>query len=184
MLTRMLRRRVAVFLASAPGNRPGPTDAAIALGAGLARRGLGLVYGGAGVGLMRTLADAALAAGGEVIGVIPGDMVERELAHPGLTSLEIVADMATRKQRMFELACGFVILPGGYGTLDELFEILTAAQLGHHHKPVIVVDVDGYFAKLIEFLDDAVAAGLLRPAHRSMLTVVANVEAALAVLPA
>lgn len=171
-----------VFLASAPGHTPGPTEATSALGKGLAAHGLGLVYGGAGVGLMRALADATLAAGGEVTGVIPRDMVERELAHPGLTSLEIVDSMATRKQRMLELADACLTLPGGYGTLDELFEVLTAAQLGQHHKPVIVIDVDGYYRKLIDFLDGAVAAGLLRPAHRALLTVVPDVDAALAVL--
>ena len=174
--------RVCAFLASAPGQLDGPTTAAIALGRGLAARGWGLVYGGAGVGLMRVLADAALTGGGEVIGVIPQDMIDRELAHGGLTALHVVASMAARKQRMFELAEAFVTLPGGFGTLDELFEALTASLLGHHAKPVLVVDVDGYYAKLVEFLDGAVAAGLLRPAHRALLQVVPDVDAALAAL--
>lgn len=178
----MTRRRVTAFLASAPGHLPGPADAARALGAGLAARGWGLVYGGAGVGLMRTLADAALAGGGEVLGVMPRDMVERELAHQGLTALEIVESMHERKARMFALADAFVTLPGGFGTLDELFEALTDGLLGHHAKPVILVDLDGYYRKLVEFLDDAVAAGLLRPAHRALLRVVPDVDAALAAL--
>ena len=174
--------RITAFLASAPGHRPGLTAATVALGAGLAARGWGLVYGGAGVGLMAALADAALAGGGEVIGVIPHDMIERELAHPGLTSLEAVPSMAARKQRMFDLADGFVTLPGGFGTLDELFEALTAAQLGHHAKPIVVVDVDGYYRPLIEFLDGAVDAGLLKPAYRALIRVVGDVDAALAAL--
>ncbi len=166
--------RITAFLASAPGHRPGLTAATVALGAGLAARGWGLVYGGAGVGLMAALADAALAGGGEVIGVIPHDMVARELAHPGLTSLEVVSSMAERKHRMFDLADGFVTLPGGFGTLDELFEALTAAQLGQHHKPIVVVDVDGYYRPLITFLDHAVEAGLLRPEYRALVQVVAD----------
>lgn len=171
--------RITAFLASAPGGRPAPTAAAIALGDGLARRGWGLVYGGAGVGLMATLADAALAAGGEVIGVIPTDMVERELAHRGLSRLDVVVSMAARKQRMFELADGFVTLPGGFGTLDELFEAVTAGLLGHHAKPIVLVDLEGYYRKLIEFVDGAVEAGLIRPAHRALLRVVPDVESAL-----
>jgi hypothetical protein len=174
--------RVCAFLASSPGHLPGPAAAAAALGAGLAARGWGLVYGGAGVGLMATLAEAALAGGGEVIGVIPADMVERELAHRGLTALHVVDSMAARKQRMFELADAFVTLPGGFGTLDELFEALTAALLGHHGKPIILVDLDGYYRGLLAFCDDAVAAGLLRPAHRALLRVFPDVESALAAL--
>jgi uncharacterized protein (TIGR00730 family) len=176
----MARWRITAFLASAPGHLPGPTAATIALGAGIAARGWGLVYGGAGVGLMRTLADAALAAGGEVIGVIPRDMVDREIAHRGLTELHVVESMAARKDRMFTLADAFVTLPGGFGTLDELFEALTAAQLAQHAKPIVIVDVDGYYRQLVGFLDDAVAAGLLRPHHRALLRVVPDVEAALA----
>ncbi len=172
--------RITAFLASAPGHRPGLTAATIALGAGLAARGWGLVYGGAGVGLMAALADAALAGGGEVIGVIPHEMLERELAHRALTRLEVVQTMAARKQRMFELADGFVTLPGGFGTLDELFEALTAAQLGQHHKPIVIVDVDRYYCRLFEFLDHAVDAGLLRPEHRRLIKWAGDVEAALA----
>jgi uncharacterized protein (TIGR00730 family) len=174
--------RVCAFLASAPGHGPGPAAAAVALGTGLAARGWGLVYGGAGVGLMTTLADAALAAGGEVIGVMPADMIDRELAHRGLTRLHVVTSMAARKQQMFELADAFVTLPGGFGTLDELFEALTASLLGHHGKPIVLVDVDGYYRKLIEFLDGAVAAGLLRPVHRGLLQVASDVDEALALV--
>ena len=176
----MARWRITAFLAANPGSRPATTAGAIALGAGIAARGWGLVYGGAGVGLMRTLADSCLAGGGEVIGVIPRDMVERELAHPGLHELHVVESMAARKDLMFTLADAFVTLPGGFGTLDELFEALTAAQLGHHAKPIVLVDLGGYYRHLLAFFDEAVASGLLRPEYRSLVRVVPDVDAALA----
>lgn len=175
---------VCVFLGSARGADPTLTEAARELGAGIARRGWTLVYGGASVGLMGELADAALGAGGQVVGVIPGDMRERELAHQGLTRLEVVSSMAERKERMFAAADAFVTLPGGFGTLDELFEALTLALLGHHVRPCVLVDLGGYYRHLLAFLDGAVAAGLLRPAHRALLEVVADPTAAIVALGA
>jgi hypothetical protein len=168
-MTRPASRRICVFCGSSPGASAAFADAAEALATALARAGLGLVYGGASVGLMGRLADAALGAGGEVIGVIPRALVDQEVAHHGLADLRIVGSMHERKALMADLADGFIALPGGLGTLDELFEILTWAQLGLHDKPVGLLDVGGYFAPLLAFLDGAVAARFLAPAHRAML---------------
>lgn len=164
-------RRVCVFCGSSPGQGEKFGVAAERLGRLLGASGIGLVYGGASVGLMGRLADAALAAGGEVIGVIPSAMVAAEVAHGGLADLRVVGSMHERKALMAELADGFIALPGGLGTLDELFEILTWAQLGLHHKPVGLLDVDGYFAPLRAFLDGAVRARFVTAAHRDMLLV-------------
>ncbi|HSP96919.1 MAG TPA: TIGR00730 family Rossman fold protein [Candidatus Dormibacteraeota bacterium] len=164
-------RRLCVFCGSSPGGADDFSLAAERLGRALAAAGIGLVYGGASVGLMGRLADSALAAGGEVVGVIPRALVDQEVAHHGLADLRIVASMHERKALMADLADGFVALPGGLGTLDELFEILTWAQLGLHGKPVGLLDVGGYFAPLLAFLDGAVAARFLAPAHRAMLLV-------------
>jgi uncharacterized protein (TIGR00730 family) len=164
-------KRVCVYCGSSPGNRPDYADLARELGRTLAARGLGLVYGGGHVGLMGTLADAVLAAGGEVTGIIPQRLVDAEVAHHGLTSLEIVGSMHERKARMAELADAFIALPGGFGTLDELFEILTWAQLGLHGKPCGLIDFDGYYAPLVTWADSAVRAGFVRPAHRKLLMV-------------
>jgi uncharacterized protein (TIGR00730 family) len=163
--------RVGVYCGSSPGDRPDYADLARDLGRTLAARGLGLVYGGGHVGLMGTLADAVLAAGGEVTGIIPQRLVDAEVAHHGLTSLEIVGSMHERKARMAELADAFIALPGGFGTLDELFEILTWAQLGLHGKPCGLIDFDGYYAPLVAWADSAVRAGFVRPAHRKLLMV-------------
>jgi len=162
-------RRVCVFLGANPGRNPNYRLAARALGAELARRGLTTVYGGAGVGLMGELANAALAAGGEVIGVIPEVLRRKEIAHQGLTSLRVVDSMHERKAAMAELADAFVALPGGLGTLEELCEVLTWAQLGFHRKPCGLLDVDGYYAPLTAFLDHAVAEGFIKAGHRAML---------------
>jgi uncharacterized protein (TIGR00730 family) len=164
-------KRICVYCGSSPGDRPVYAEQARELGRRLAARGLGLVYGGGHVGLMGTIADATLAAGGEVIGIIPQRLVDAELAHRGLTSLEIVDSMHTRKARMAELADAFIALPGGFGTLDELFEILTWAQLGLHGKPCGLVEVENYFAPLVAWADGAVAAGFVRPAHRELLMI-------------
>lgn len=164
-------RYVNVFCGSRSGRRPAYGEAARALGAALAARGLGLVYGGAHVGLMGEVADAVLAAGGSVIGVIPRDLVERELAHPGLTELIHVDSMHERKARMYEHASGFIALPGGWGTLDELCEILTWAQLGHHERPCGILDVADYFAGLLGFFDRATDEGFVSRPHREMLRV-------------
>lgn len=164
-------QRVCIYCGSSPGHDPVHADAARALGRLIAERGLGLVYGGGRVGLMGLIADSALAAGGEVIGVIPQRLVDAEVAHLGLSTLEVVDSMHHRKARMAELADAFIALPGGFGTLDELFEILTWAQLGLHGKPCGLLDVNGYFAPLVAWADQAVAAGFVRPRHRDLLMV-------------
>jgi uncharacterized protein (TIGR00730 family) len=162
-------RSVCVFCGSSSRARDVYFDAARRTGRELARRGLRLVYGGASVGLMGALADAALEAGGVVIGVIPRALVDRELAHPRLSEQHVVESMHDRKALMSELADAFLALPGGLGTLDELFESLTWAQLGLHGKPVGLLNVDGYFDDLLRFCDRAVADGFLHPAHRAMI---------------
>jgi len=145
----------------------------------LAERGIGLVYGGGRVGLMGALADAALAAGGEVIGVIPQALLERELGHRGLTELRVVDSMHARKALMGELASGFIALPGGVGTLEELFEVWSWATLGLHRKPCGLLDVGGFFAPLVEFLDRQVGEGFIHPAYRAILMVASTPEALL-----
>ncbi|BDG06029.1 LOG family protein [Anaeromyxobacter oryzae] len=164
-------KRVCVFCGASPGRNPVHLDAARRAGQALAGRGLGLVYGGGSVGLMGAVADGALEAGGEVIGVIPRALQLRELAHDRLTSLHVVGSMHERKARMAELADAFVALPGGLGTLEELAEILTWAQLGLHAKPCGLLDVEGYYAPLIAFLDHAVAEGFVRSEHRRVIHV-------------
>lgn len=156
-------KRVCVFCGSAVGARPEYAEAARALAAELARRGTGLVYGGGSVGLMGVLADAALAAGVEVIGVIPRGLATRELAHTGLTEQRVVASMHERKATMASLVDAFVALPGGLGTLEETLEVLTWSQLGIHAKPVALVDVAGYYAGLRALLAHAEREGFLRP---------------------
>ncbi|MEZ4403287.1 MAG: TIGR00730 family Rossman fold protein [Kofleriaceae bacterium] len=173
---------IAVFLGSSRGTSPTLAHAARTTGTALARRGWRLIYGGAHRGLMGELADAALAAGGEVYGVLPRDLEARELAHRGLTRLDLVDSMAARKDRMMALADGFLTLPGGYGTLDELFEVLTAAQLGHHAKPTALWSLDGYYAPLAAWIDGAVATGMLAPAYRDLVSVHAELDDALAAL--
>ncbi len=162
-------RRVTVFCASNPGTDPAFADAARAMGSELADRGIGLVYGGGGVGLMGILADAVLAAGGEVTGIIPQHLWDKEVGHPGLTELLVVDSMHERKLAMADRADGFVALPGGVGTFEELFEVITWTQLGIHDKPVGVLDVAGFYAPLLAFLDTAVTAGFLRDGHREIL---------------
>jgi uncharacterized protein (TIGR00730 family) len=162
-------RRLCVFCGSSAGREPAYRHLTESLARALAERGIGIVYGGAWVGLMGALADAALAAGGEVIGVIPQALIEREIGHRGLTELRIVASMHERKALMAELADGFVALPGGIGTLEELFEVWTWAQLGLHTKPCALLDTDGFYGPLAAFLDHLVEAGFVREAHRAML---------------
>lgn len=163
--------RICVFCGSSKGRRPAYARAASDLGQALAGRGIGLVYGGAHVGTMGVLADAVLRGGGEVTGVIPRQMVDREIAHTGVTDLQVVADMHERKARMASLADAFVALPGGAGTLEELFEAWTWGQLGLHAKPCGLLDVAGYYAPLRRFVDHMVAEEYLRPEFRSMLLV-------------
>ena len=167
-------RRICIFTGSNPGSEPAYADAAGELATLLAQRGIGIVYGGGKVGLMGVTADAALAAGGEVIGVMPRALIDREIGHGGLTELRVVDSMHERKALMVELSDAFVALPGGIGTLDELFEAYTWSQLGIHDKPVGVLNVAGYYDRLIAFLDDAVDAGFLRPQHRATLAVAAD----------
>ena len=168
-----------VFCGSSSGVRSAHRDAASELGAAIARRGMELVYGGAKVGLMGTIADAALAAGGRVIGVIPASMVDREIAHGGLSDLRIVSTMHERKATMEQLSDGFVTLPGAIGTLDETCEMLTWGQLGLHAKPCGLLNVDGYYDAFLALLDRAVADGFLRPQHREMVLVEASADALL-----
>ena len=164
-------KRVCVFCGSSPGANPTYLVSARALGLELAARNLGLVYGGSSTGLMGTIADGVLSAGGEAVGIIPGALEAKELAHRGLSRLEVVGSMHERKARMAELADGFVALPGGMGTLEELAEILTWAQLGLHRKPCALLDVAGYWKPLVAFLDHAVQERFLRPEHRELLLV-------------
>jgi uncharacterized protein (TIGR00730 family) len=177
-------KSVCVFCGSSPGGDPAYMDAARTVGAELARRGLTLVYGGAKVGLMGAVADAALAAGGEVVGVLPVALEKKELAHFGLTRLEVVGSMHERKARMAELSDGFVALPGGAGTLEEIFEIWTWGQLGFHGKPAGFLNVAGYFDKLAGFLDHTVAESFVKPVHRDMLIFHDDPTALLAALAA
>jgi uncharacterized protein (TIGR00730 family) len=163
--------RVLVFCGSSPGARPEYAEQARELGRRLAARGLGLVYGGASVGLMGAVADAALCAGGEVIGVIPRSLVRAEVAHGGLVDLRVVETMHERKALMAELADAVIALPGGTGTLDELFELFTWSQLGLHAKPIGLLDVAGYWQPLLAFLDHAVTERFLRAEHRDTLLV-------------
>lgn len=173
---------VCVFCGSGGGVRDGYARAASELGRALGDGGHRLVYGGARSGLMGAVADAALAGGAEVTGVLPQPLFGRELAHPGLTELVVVRSMHERKAVMVERSDAFAILPGGLGTLDETFEVLSWAQLGIHAKPVGLLDVEGYFRPLLDFLDHTVEEGFLRPAHRRLLRVARDVEALLAEL--
>ncbi|MGH8483809.1 MAG: TIGR00730 family Rossman fold protein [Pseudomonas sp.] len=162
-------RSVCVFCGASTGVNPAYREAAIALGQAIAQRGLTLVYGGGAVGLMGIVADAAMAAGGEVIGIIPEALKNAEIGHTGLTRLEVVDGMHARKSRMAELSDAFVALPGGLGTLEELFEVWTWGQLGYHAKPLGLLDVNGFYSKLGDFLDHVVEEGFVRPQHRAML---------------
>lgn len=164
-------KRVCVFAGSSSGRNPLYARAAQELGAVLASRHIGLVYGGARVGLMGAMADAVLAGGGEVVGVIPDSLVEKEVAHTGLTSLRVVRSMHERKALMAEMADAFVALPGGWGTLDEMFEILTWAQLRLHNKPCGLLNVQGYFDRLLSFLDLTMEQGFVRREYRALLSV-------------
>jgi uncharacterized protein (TIGR00730 family) len=162
-------RRVAVYCGSSPGNDPAFLTAARNLGEVLADEGIGVVYGGGHVGLMGVVADAAMSAGGEVIGVITSQLMEREVGHHGLTELIVVESMHERKLAMSDRADAFIAMPGGVGTLEEMFEVFTWTQLGIHQKPVGLLDVDGFFDDLIAFIDHTVAVGFVAPASRSIL---------------
>lgn len=161
-------KSVCVFCGSSPGADPAYRAGATAMGQAIAQRGLALIYGGGAVGLMGVVADAALAAGGEVIGIIPESLQAKEVDHRGLTRLEVVDSMHTRKARMAELSDAFVAMPGGIGTLEEIFEVWTWAQLGIHAKPLGFLDIGGFYRGLTTFLDHATGQGFMRPAHRAM----------------
>jgi uncharacterized protein (TIGR00730 family) len=171
--------RICVFCGASPGRLAGYVELARSVGAGLARRGIGVVYGGGRVGLMGALADAALAAGGEVIGVIPRRLVDRELAHPGLTDLHVVGSLHERKATMSELADGFIALPGGLGTLEELAEVASWAQLDLHAKPIGLLG-GSYWTPLLAWLDEAVAESFVSAEHARLITVDADLDALLA----
>jgi uncharacterized protein (TIGR00730 family) len=173
-------RRVCVFAGSNAGRSEAYAQEAAALGRLLASRDIGVVFGGGKVGLMGTLADAALAAGGEVIGVIPSALVSKEIAHDRLTELRVVQSMHERKAMMAELSDAFIALPGGWGTLEELFEVITWAQLGLHRKPCGLLNAGGYFDPLLTFLTHAVAEGFVREQHAGFLSVATSGEALLA----
>ena len=177
-------RAVCVFCGSSAPADPRYRDAARALGALIARRGVDLVYGAGSVGLMGELADAALGQGGRVIGVIPAGLFAREVGHTGLTELHEVASMHERKQLMYDLSDAFVALPGGLGTLEELAEVATWSQLGLHSKPVVLLDVDGFWEPLVSQLDRMAGAGLLRPANRDLIQRTRSAEEALGVIAA
>ena len=164
-----MTKRICVFCGSSPGRGDTYRDAAARLGRLLAESGIGVVYGGASVGTMGVVADAALGAGGEVVGVIPQALVDREVAHTGLTDLHVVADMHERKALMAELSDGFIALPGGAGTLEELFEVWTWAQLGLHTKPIGLLDVAGFYEPLAVLLDHMVAEGFLAATNRDLV---------------
>ncbi len=171
--------RICVYLGSSPGNSPVYRDAAEQFGNLLASRGIGLVYGGGMVGLMGVIADAVCAAGGEVIGVIPEALRAREHDHQGITELHVVQTMHERKALMAKLADGFVTLPGGIGTFEEMFEAWCWSQLGYHQKPCGLLDVNGFYSKMSSFIDHVVEEGFLQPRHRAMLLIEKEPEALL-----
>ena len=171
-------RRLCVFCGASPGRDPAHVAFARSVGAGLAKRGIGLVYGGGRVGLMGAVADGALGAGGEVDGVIPRALVDRELAHPGVR-LHVVGTLHERKARMADLSDGFIALAGGLGTLEELAEVLSWGQLDLHAKPVGLLDPTGYYEPLIAFLDRAVADGFMAAVHRDLVIVERDLDALL-----
>ena len=175
-------RRVCVFCASAPGTRPDYAQAAERLGQAIAARGMGLVFGGGAVGLMGVVSRAALAAGAPVTGIIPHGLVMREAGNRDLPDLRVVASMHERKALMAELSDGFLVLPGGFGTLEEAVEALTWLQLGIHRKPVVFIDTLGFWRTQMAMLDHMVAEGLLRPEMRAMAMIAPDPDAALDVL--
>jgi uncharacterized protein (TIGR00730 family) len=169
-------KRICVFCGSSKGRNAQYADNAADVGRELARRGIGLVYGGGNIGLMGLLADAALAEGGDVIGVIPESLMAREVGHRGLRDLRIVKTMHERKALMAELCDGFIALPGGFGTFEEFFEVLTWSQLGLHPKPCGVLNVSGFFDPLLQLIDHAVAEHFVRPAHRELVLVETSLD--------
>ena len=172
-------RTIAVYCASADGTHSIYREAAEELGAALAVRNIGLIYGGAKVGLMRAVAESCLNAGGHVVGVIPEVLVDLEVAHHGISELHIVDTMHTRKALMGQKSDAFLILPGGFGTLEEMFEVLAWQTLRLHDKPVLLLNINGFYDQLLSFLDHAVTQGILKPKNRAILLVATTVEDAL-----
>ena len=164
-------KRICVFCGSSLGSRAEYAEAAVMLGGLLARKKIGLVYGGGNVGLMGVIADAVLEAGGEVIGVIPHSLAQREIEHQGLTQLHVVDSMHTRKAMMADLADAFIAMPGGVGTFEEFFEAVTWTQLGLHRKPCGLLNVAGFYTPLAAFIDQAVSEGFIKPVHRASIVV-------------
>ena len=179
MLHKEFVLRICVFSGSNPGRKPEYVEAARELGKVLAQAGIGIVYGGASVGLMGAVADAAMANGGEVIGIIPKALVDKEIAHTGLSDLRVVGSMHERKALMAELSDAFVALPGGLGTLEELFEVWTWGQLGYHAKPFAVYNLGGFYDGLYAWLDHVVGEQFMKPEHRDMLIVESEPQALL-----
>lgn len=175
-------RAVAVFCGSSPGAHPAYAEMAASLGRRLAEEDITLVFGGSDTGLMGELANAHLAAGGRVIGIYPAGTFRSDMAHRGLTELRTVASMHARKAEMYDLCDGVIALPGGYGTLEELFEALTWTQIGLHTLPAVLLDAEGYWASFLEFLDHAVASGFVTPHNRALLEVATEPGAAVAAL--
>jgi uncharacterized protein (TIGR00730 family) len=173
------KRNICVYCGSSDGVRREYRATAVELGQTMARSGVGLVYGGARIGLMGALADAALDAGGRVIGIMPQHLVEREIAHRGLTELHVVGSMHERKHKMAALADAFIALPGGYGTLDELCEMLGWAQLGIHNKPIVLLNLRGYYGPFLSMLDHAVQEGFLKAKNRQFAMQAETVDAAI-----
>lgn len=175
-------KKICVFCGSSPGKQPEYIEVARKLAVALTKREIGLVYGGASVGIMGEIADAVLSSGGEVIGVIPQALVDKEVSHKGLSELKVVASMHERKAVMAQLSDGFIALPGGLGTLEELFEVLTWAQLGFHEKPCGLLNVNGYYDQLCFFLDHAVEEEFVKTSHRKMLLTGDSPEALLSLM--
>jgi uncharacterized protein (TIGR00730 family) len=177
-------KRLAVYCGASMGTNPRFAEVARALGEEMARRGIGLVYGGGRLGLMGVIADAVIAAGGETYGVIPQALIDLEVAHTGLTELHIVNTMHERKAMMTELTEAFVAIPGGIGTLDELFEAWTENALGYHAKPIALLNVDGFWDRMVAFMDDVTASGFLSPQRRAKLLVADEIGEAIDLLDA
>lgn len=177
-------KRICVYCGSSMGKLPEYADAAKALGEALVEQNIGLVYGGASVGIMGLIADTVLELGGEVIGVIPQSIADKEIAHTKLTHLTVVPDMHARKAMMAELSDGFIALPGGVGTLEEIFEVVTWGQLKLHAKPCLLMNVDGYYNQLIGFLEHAVEQGYVKDSYRETLLVATDADAALEAMAA
>jgi uncharacterized protein (TIGR00730 family) len=182
MAEKAKKKWICVFCASANGARPEFPATATELGRRIAENGYGLVYGGATAGLMGLLADAALESGGEVVGVIPDVIMDLEVAHRGLTEFHVVRTMHERKALMASRADAFIALPGGYGTMDEFIEIVTWAQLRIHSKPCVLVNVDGYYDSLLQFFDQAVVNGLIKPHNRGLIQVAKSADEALEII--